>query len=107
MSDGALATASFHWNSRTWVHMFEVVGTESKVLWQPYDSGPIVKTVGREIAEIDMPNAENVHEPLIKDFVTAVKEGKRPEVTFAEAAKTNRLMDAVYRSSRERREVEV
>ena len=107
MNGGALATASFHWNSKTWGHMFEIVGTEAKVLWQPYDSGPVVKTVGRDIQEIDMPNAENVHMPLIEDFVTAVSEGRKPAVTFAEAAITNRLMDAVYRASREKREVDV
>ena len=107
MPDGALAAASFHWNSKTWVHMFEIVGTEAKVLWQPYDSGPVVKTVGRTITEIDLPNSDNVHVPLIEDFVTAVNEGRKPAVNFAEAAKTNRLMDAVYRASREKREVDV
>ena len=107
MPDGALATASFHWNSKTWVHMFEIVGTEAKVLWQPYDSGPVVKTVGREISEIDLPNADNVHVPLVEDFVAAVKEGGKPAVSFAEASKTNRLMDAVYRASREKCEVAV
>lgn len=107
MNDGALVTASFHWNSKTWVHMFEVVGTEAKILWQPYDSGPVVKTVGREITEIDLPNANNVHEPLIEDFVNAVRMKRPPAITFSEAAKTNRLMDAVYRSSHEKREVDV
>ena len=104
---GAPVTASFHWNSKTWVHMFEVVGTEAKVLWQPYDSGKVVKTVGREITEIDMPPAANVHKPLIEDFTAAVSKGIKPTVTFAEAAKTNRLIDAIYRASREKREVNV
>jgi len=107
MGDGSLATASFHWNSKTWVHMFEVVGTGAKVLWQPCDTGQVVRTVGRDIAEIEMPNADNVHAPLVEDFVAAVRDGRKPAVTFAEAAKTNRLMDAVYRSSREKREVTV
>ena len=107
MSGGALATANFHWNSKTWVHMFEIVGTEAKVLWQPYDSGPVVKTVGRDISEINLPNVDNVHVPLVQDFVAAVKEGRKSAVSFAEAAKTNRLMDAVYRASREKQEVAV
>jgi predicted dehydrogenase len=107
MGDDTLVTAGFHWNSKTWVHMFEVVGTEAKVLWEPYDTGPVIKTVGREVTHIDMPNADNVHMPLIKDFVDAVREGRKPLVTFAEAAKTNRLIDAVYRASSEKREVPV
>jgi hypothetical protein len=32
---------------------------------------------------------------------------RKPKITLAEAAKTNRLLDAVYRSSCEKREVEV
>jgi len=102
---GAEVTASFHWNSKTWVHMFEIIGTEAKVLWQPYDSGTAVKTVGRNTEEIAIPLAENVHKPLIGDFVDAVRGNRKPLVTFAEAAKTNRLVDAVYRSAGERREV--
>ena len=107
LANGALATGSFNWNSKTWLHMFEVVGTEAKVLWQPYDAGPVVKTVGRNIDNIDMPNADNVHLPLVEDFVAAVRDGRKPAVTFAEAAKTNRLMDAVYRASAEKREIDV
>ena len=107
MANGALVAAGLSWCSKTWVHMFEIVGTEAKVLWQPYDSGPVVKTVGRTSAEIELTNAENVHVPLVEDFIAAVREGKRPAVTFAEAAKTSRLMDAVYRASSEKREVAV
>jgi len=48
-----------------------------------------------------------VHYPLIEDFVSAVEEGRDPAVTAAEAAKTNRLLDAVYESARDNREVEL
>lgn len=104
---GIPVTASFHWNSKTWTHMFEVVGTEAKVLWHPYDSGVAVKTVGRDTVEVPVPPAGNVHQPLIEDFVTAVRAGRKPSVTFAEALKTNRLIDAVYRSSSEKQEIAV
>ncbi len=105
--DGALATAAVHWNSKTWSHAFEIVGTEARVLWQPYDSGKVLVTVGRDTIEHDLPPAANVHLPLVDDFVGAVSEGRSPAVTLAEAAKTNRLLDAVYRSSEEGREAEV
>ncbi len=105
LEGGAQVTASFHWNSKTWVHMFEIVGTEAKVLWQPYDSGKIVKTVGRNVEEIELPPAANVHQPLVGDFVEAVREGRRAQVTFEEAAKTNVLVDAVYRAAEKHCEV--
>ena len=105
MPTGAQVIASFNWNSKTWSHEFEIIGTEAKVKWHPYDSDSVVKTVGRDSTEVATPNHKNVHLPLIEDFVSAVLEGREPAVTAAEAAKTNRLIDALYLSARENREV--
>ena len=96
--DGPQVTASFHWNSKTWSHEFEIIGTEAKVKWHPYDGPTILKTVGRQIDEIEMPNHHNVHYPLIEDFVSAITEDRQPLVSVSEAAKTNQLLDAVYQS---------
>ena len=105
MPGGAPVLASFHWSSKTWSHEFEIIGTEARVKWHPYDSDSVLKTVGRDTAEVATPNPKNVHAPLIEDFVSAVMENRDPVVTAAEAAKTNAVMDALYRSARERREV--
>jgi 1,5-anhydro-D-fructose reductase (1,5-anhydro-D-mannitol-forming) len=105
LANGALGTFNIHWNSKTWRHLFEVTGTEARVLWEPFDAGPVVKTVGRETRSIALPEVENVHQPLVEDFVNAVREGGRATVTFTEAAKTNRFLDAVYRSAIEHREI--
>lgn len=107
MSDGALVTASFNWNSRTWRHEFDVVGTKARVTWLPYDSGPVVKTVGREKEMLELPNPENVHWPLIEDFVQAIAQNRPPRYTVAESAKTNLVLDAIYKSAVERCEVEI
>ena len=107
MADGAHVTASFNWNSKTWRHEFEIVGTEAKVYWHPYDSGEVVKTVGRQIDTLNLLPDENVHLPIVQDFVAAVRDGRPPACPLDEAAKTNRLLDAIYRSSAENREVEV
>ena len=104
MPDGAQVMASFNWNSKTWSHEFEIVGTEAKVKWHPYDSDTVVKTVGRDITEVPAPNHENVHYPLIEDLVSAVAEDRDPAIPAAEAAKTNRLIDALNLSAREGRE---
>ncbi len=104
---GPQVIASFHWNSKTWSHEFEIVGTEAKVKWHPYDGPTVLKTVGRDTYEIESPNHENIHYPVIEDFVSAVEEGRPPRVTAEEAAKTNLLMDAIYLSARENREVAV
>ncbi len=106
LPDGALVTASFHWNSQTWRHEFDVVGTAARVTWLPYDSGPVIMTVGRETTELDLPHPDNVHRPLIEDFVTALRDGRPPAYPLAESAKANVLLDAIYQSAREGREVE-
>jgi predicted dehydrogenase len=106
LANGALGTFSFHWNSKPWRHLFEVTGTEARVLWDPFDGGQAIQTVGRNTQVMSMPDADNVHQPLVEDFVNAIREGRQATVTFAEAAKTDRLLAGIYRSARERRELE-
>jgi len=105
LANGALATGSFHWNSKTWAHEFEMVGTEASLKWIPFDSGPVIKTVGRNTTELRLPLAENVHLPLVEDFVEAVLNQSLPAVSLAEAAKTNCLLDSIYRSASESRPI--
>lgn len=107
LANGAHVTASFNWNSKTWRHEFEIVGTEAKLNWLPYDSGPVVKTVGRDIGSVDFENVENVHLPLVQDFVGAVSECRQPVCSIEEAFKTNILIDSVYSSASVNHEVEL
>ena len=102
---GAQVIASFNWNSRTWSHEFEIIGTEAKVKWHPYDGPTVLKTVGRDIEEIELPNLPNVHCPLIEEFVSSVLKRRQPQVCVEEARQTNLLLDAIWRSAREGREV--
>lgn len=102
---GAHVTASFSWSSKTWRHEFEMVGSEAKLNWLPYDSGPVSKTTGRQTEQLEQPSVENVHLPLVEDFVQAILSGRPPACRLAEAAKTNRLLDAIYQSATEQQEV--
>ena len=107
MADGAQVTASFNWNSKTWRHEFEIIGTEGKIDWLPYDAGPVVKTIGRDIQSVDMPEADNVHQPMVEDFVSAVINGKDPMCSVMEAKKTNVILDAIYESSETGKEITI
>ncbi len=98
---GGEALASFAWSSRTWAHELEITGAEAKLTWSPFDAGPVVLTRGREVERLDLPPAENMHLPLVEDFIDAVREGRDPACPVAEAMKTNELMDAIYASGRE------
>ena len=104
---GPQVIASFNWNSKTWSHEFEIIGAEAKVKWHPYDGPTILKTVGRNIETIEAPNSQNVHLPLIADFVDCVQNDTEPPTSPAQAAKTNLLLDAIYLSSKLGREVTV
>jgi predicted dehydrogenase len=105
MAGGAQASGHFSWCSKTWAHEFEIIGSEARLRWAPFDTGKVIKTVGRDVHELDLTPASNVHEPLIADFVDAVIHNRPPRVSLREAAKTTQLLDAMHRSSAERREV--
>lgn len=107
MPGGAHVLASFGWNSQTWVHEFEVVGSKARVRWFPADNGEVVITVGRDVTQADSPNAANVHQPLIEDFVQAIRENRAPICPLSEAIKTNQLLDAIYRSAETQRLVKM
>jgi predicted dehydrogenase len=107
LQSGAQVVASFSWSSRTWRHEFEIVGTEAKVYWQPYDSGQVTKTVGRQVDTLVLSPAENVHLPLVEDFVQAVLGGRQPICPLPEAAKTNILLDSIYKSASQNHPVEL
>lgn len=99
LQGGTQVNALFGWCSKTWRHEFEVVGTEGRVNWLPFDSGQVHVTMGRENKTLQLPPAENVHLPLVEDFVAALRAGRPPVCPLSEAVKTNRLIDAIYDSS--------
>jgi predicted dehydrogenase len=105
LRNGAHVTANFSWCSKTWRHEFEIVGTEAKIDWLPMDSGQVTKTTGRQVETLKIPPADNVHLPIIQDFIGAIRENRSPACPFEEAIKTNQLLDAIYLSAAEHREV--
>lgn len=105
MPDGTPLVASFQWNSRSWVHEFEVVGTEGRLRWSPFDQGPLLKTIGRDTVAIEAADPSNAHQPLIAAFVKAVIADEDLPVPLSESAKTSRVIDALYRSAQNGKEV--
>ena len=105
LAGGTQVIASFGWSSQTWIHDFEVIGSQGGVRWSPADAGEIVLTLGRVVQKLEMPNAANVHLPLIEDFNRAVLEDRHPVVPVAEALKTNLLLDTIYRSAQTGQEI--
>ena len=107
LRNGALVDAHFNWNTKMWQHEFEIVGTEGKIVWSPYDTGPVIKTVGNQVECLDLKGAANVHIPLVEDFVQSVLTNCVPRSTVTEAIKTNILLDAIYESASMGRELKL
>jgi predicted dehydrogenase len=107
LPSGAAVTLSISWASQTWLHTFELIGSEGRLTWQPYDSGPVTLAQGRTVQPVELPHDENVHLPLVADFAAAVRDGRPPACPLSEAAKTTRLLSALYQSAAENRPMAV
>lgn len=99
LENGAPVTASFAWNAGCWRHEFELVGSKGRLTMSPFDSGDLTYASGRGVKSVPAPEAENVHLPLIQNFVDALNDDAKLLVPLEEALKTNLVLDAVYRSS--------
>ncbi len=99
LGNGAPLTASFGWNAGCWRHEFELVGSKGRLTMAPFDSGDLVFASGREVKHIACPEADNVHLPLIQNFVDACLGRAELLVPLEAAVQTNMLLDAVYHSS--------
>jgi predicted dehydrogenase len=113
-ADGRTATFDngFTHPLRTWV---EIVGTEAVVrvpnMWIPDDRAAfqVVRQdgmFGQAVEEVETPGEEQmVH--MLDDFAAAVREGRECYPNPDEAVKTAKVMDALAKSAREGREVDV
>lgn len=107
LKNGALAEARFNWNTKSWQHEFEIVGSEGRITWSPYDTGPVIKVLGDRVEHVEIARIANVHGPLVEDFVQSILTNKMPCCSASEALKTNVLLDSVYESARNGCEVKL
>ena len=104
-ASGTQLLASFAWSTKAFLHDIDIIGTDAKLSWQPFDTGKVTRSAGRDSVEFDLPNAANVHVPLVQDFVEAVRD-RRPTVSpLDQALLANRVIDAVYTSAATGKEV--
>jgi predicted dehydrogenase len=81
---------------------FAVIGTEGALRADPLNDGSLLVDRGRERRHEHLPPADNLHAPLIADFVAAVLEGRPPRVTGEEGLWTNEVMERAYQDARRR-----
>lgn len=91
-------------------HEMRVWGTEGGCAFNPFDaSGGAALRLWREEGDevLVAPLALSMHDGPAIDFVEAVREGREPAAPGRRAALTVEITDAVYRSAREGRAVEL
>jgi len=98
LENGASAVANILWSTRSGADDFEITGTEGTISLSPLQAPVLKVTRNGKTEEYDLPVHENVHFPLIEDFVDAVKEDREPRVTGEEGMKTTKIIDAAYLS---------
>lgn len=107
MPDGVQVSLTIGWSSKSFTHEMDIIGSEGRLRWSPYDTGKVQLTLGRDVRELELPPSANVHTPLVEDFVAAVMEDRAPVSPVSEAARTNDVIDAIYRSAATHREVKL
>ncbi len=102
--NGAHCVSAWNWNSRTWIDHLSIIGTLGKVVLEPMDSPRLTLIIGgdrrQDTYEEEIPLPENVHLPMIEDFVSALEEGRSPLESGEEGLKTNRILAAIEESTR-------
>ena len=82
-------------------HELELFGTEGRIYWPewpPHGNGPIQKITAAGTETIPAHTDENVHLPMIEDYVEALLTGREPVCTLESATRTEIITDAIFRS---------
>lgn len=85
---------------------FEILGSRGCLRAAPLN-GDRLELTGQRMETFVVPKAENVHQPLVEDFNSAVLEDRQPAVPGEEGIKASLLLEAAYRSARSGRVVPV
>ena len=74
----------------------ELFGSEGSVHIAVLNQGRIRTVTGTASREEEHPPAANLHQPIVEDFVTAVRENRAPAVTGETGLGVNRVLQAIY-----------
>jgi 1,5-anhydro-D-fructose reductase (1,5-anhydro-D-mannitol-forming) len=99
LGNGAQCISAWQWNSQTWVDHLAIIGTKGKVVLEPVDSPSITLFIGedrsQERHDETIPLPDNVHLPMIQNFIDAVQQGVDPVEVGEEGLKTSRILAAI------------
>jgi len=103
LGNGAQCVSTWQWNSRAWVDHLAIIGSLGKIVLEPVDSPNLTLLIGKDRAQdrLDetIPLPDNVHLPMVQDFVDSVLAGRDPVEVGEEGLKTNRILAAIDESA--------
>lgn len=75
---------------------FTITGSKGRLIASPLNGARLIVQTGGEQRDEQHPPAENLHEPLVADFVRALIEQRPPRVSGEEGLLTNAVMARAY-----------
>ena len=77
---------------------FVITGSKGRLIASPLNGDKLVIDLGQEQREETHPAPENLHGPLLADFVRACADNRSPVVDGIEGRKTNEVMERAYQA---------
>lgn len=105
-ANGAHGSGIYHWNVNRGSDEIEVGGTGGRILCE-MGSGRVKLTRDDGEEEWILPPPEITHLSIVEDLVAAIEQGRENCISGREGRKTNAVLEAAVRSSRDGRVVEV
>jgi len=103
LGNDAQCVSTWQWSSQTWVDHLSIIGTDGKIVMEPMDSPNLTLYIGRgrsqERFDEEIPLPENVHRPMVQNFVDSVLQGVDPVEVGEEGLKINRILAAIDESA--------
>ena len=104
-ASGLRAVLDVRWNSRVERDEFRIIGAEGELELTPLNQAPMVFRSARETRSEELPPHDNLHYPMIANFVGAVLDGAELVSSGRTAMETDRVISAAFESARTGRRV--
>jgi predicted dehydrogenase len=95
-ASGALGVLAVAHAARQSRDLLEVVGTEGSAHVPVLNEGRLRLTTAAGTSEEHHPAPANLHQPLVEDFVSAVREGRSPAVSGEVGLAVSRVLAAIF-----------
>jgi predicted dehydrogenase len=88
---GIRGVVDVRWHSRVERDQCRIIGTEGSLELDPLN-GPLLRT---PTGDLHLPPHQNLHFPIVEDFVNAVLDGKTPACPISEAIRTDWVTEQI------------